>query len=469
MGKYKSKEDAALHSVEKFIGMLGYDLKNTMEVDKDFNNYNNADYKIYKSIQPIIVIQITLDEFDEYKIKKTMDSVSGVKVGIMTDGVIYKVYYFKSMLDDAKFLFEFDISKITSQDNQDLHSRVMYLSKERFDEKSIEQITDLSSNDSNSYKSSEREVLTDYSSNSNIVSETKSNSLESNKYNINPEIIKSRNELWNEGVTFHSSDPHKAIKCYFKAFELSPHAFLLTNIAECYEKLNDISQATEYYKKAEPLLEKLTKEERYTATPFANYAKFLHEHLNNEVKALTFINMAIGIDSSSENKKIRDEIKNKMNSQNPKDLSKDFKTEIKKQGSSSGDKEKIKEEIRAEYLQSEEFKTFKQALEVSYKNTAQNSSAGYPHTGFIKFMGFLILICGGFNLYTSSQMINTFFVSESTYYRDFVYLAFNLSATWGGLRLLAVKNLNWTKIMRTVVFAVLLNVSYFAYIAYQNY
>lgn len=49
---------------------------------------------------------------------------------------------------------------------------------------------------------------------------------------------------------------------------------------------------------------------------------------------------------------------------------------------------KIKKEVRAEYLQSEEFKTFKQALEASYKNTAQNSSVGYPHTGLLNLWVF---------------------------------------------------------------------------------
>ena len=91
-----------------------------------------------------------------------------------------------------------------------------------------------------------------------------------------------------------------------------------------------------------------------------------------------------------------------MNSQNPKDLSRDIKTENNKQNYTSTDKDKLKEEIRTEYLQSDEFKLFKQMVEESYKNTTHNSlTGGTPHMGFIKFMGFLILICGGFNLYTS--------------------------------------------------------------------
>lgn len=142
----KNEEATKLTLIQPFIALLGYDPVDPTEVSvehsADFSEKykNKVDYAILKDGLPVIAIECKSvgngKKDDRGQLKSYFNAAKSVKLGILTDGVIYELFVDSNepnMMDDDPYL-TVDFDKIVKGEIADTEIEGLYaLSKTRFD------------------------------------------------------------------------------------------------------------------------------------------------------------------------------------------------------------------------------------------------------------------------------------------------------------------------------------------------
>ncbi len=112
-----SEEGTKLFLILPFLEFLGYDCKNPLEVcpehGADFSDKykNRVDYAILKDDEPVIAVECkcvgTAKKDDRGQLRSYFNAVKTIKMGILTDGLIYEFYADSdepNMMDQTAFL-----------------------------------------------------------------------------------------------------------------------------------------------------------------------------------------------------------------------------------------------------------------------------------------------------------------------------------------------------------------------------
>ncbi|MEN5082610.1 type I restriction endonuclease [Bosea sp. TWI1241] len=146
----KNEEATKVALVLPFIALLGYDDRDPTEVAAehaaDFSEKyrNRVDYAILKDLIPVIAIECKNmgngRRDDRGQLKSYFNAAKTVKLGILTDGILYEFFVDSeqpNMMDDDPFLV-IDFDKISKAQISDTEIEGLYaLSKQRFDPETI--------------------------------------------------------------------------------------------------------------------------------------------------------------------------------------------------------------------------------------------------------------------------------------------------------------------------------------------
>lgn len=114
----KNEEATKVSLILSFIGLLGYDILDPTEVAaehaSDFSEKykNRVDYAILRDLKPVIAVECKClgngKKDDRGQLKAYFNASKTVKLGILTDGVLYEFFIDsqeRNMMDDDPFLF----------------------------------------------------------------------------------------------------------------------------------------------------------------------------------------------------------------------------------------------------------------------------------------------------------------------------------------------------------------------------
>lgn len=117
VGRVENEAAARMFLIMPFLQLLGYDPTNPDEIvpeaDASFSDKfkNKVDYAIYQNNEPVIAIETkkvgALSEGTRGELKGYFNAMPSVKLGILTDGLIYQLYSDisrENMMDDQPFI-----------------------------------------------------------------------------------------------------------------------------------------------------------------------------------------------------------------------------------------------------------------------------------------------------------------------------------------------------------------------------
>jgi hypothetical protein len=149
-GRVENEQATRQFLIIPFLQLLGYDSYNPDEIvpeaDASFSDKfkNKVDYAIFKDEEPVIAIESkkvgSLNEANKGELKGYFNAVPSVKLGILTDGLIYQLFSDtgrENMMDDQPFVV-IDLKEV-AQDRiaDDVLDALLKLQKDTFDPENI--------------------------------------------------------------------------------------------------------------------------------------------------------------------------------------------------------------------------------------------------------------------------------------------------------------------------------------------
>jgi hypothetical protein len=149
-GRVENEQATRQFLIIPFLQLLGYDPYSPDEIvpeaDASFSDKfkNKVDYAIFKEKEPVIAIESkkvgSLNEANKGELKGYFNAVPSVKLGILTDGLIYQLFSDtgrENMMDDQPFVIV-DLEEV-AQDRiaDDVLDALLKLQKDTFDPENI--------------------------------------------------------------------------------------------------------------------------------------------------------------------------------------------------------------------------------------------------------------------------------------------------------------------------------------------